>query len=85
MVVLRRKRPDLKRSFSVPLSPWLPIASALICGYLMLNLSVETWLRFLVWMAIGLAIYFLWSGHHSRLQTGKALHPDLEKTLRENH
>ncbi|HRL48696.1 MAG TPA: amino acid permease [Propioniciclava sp.] len=83
--VLRIRRPDLKRAFKVPFSPVLPILSALICLYLMLNLSVETWLRFLVWMAIGLAIYFLWSGHHSRLQTGKALHPDLEKTLRENH
>ena len=58
VVVLRRKRPDLKRSFKVPFSPVLPILSALICGYLMLNLSVETWLRFLVWLVIGFVIYF---------------------------
>lgn len=57
----------------------------LICLYLMLNLSLETWLRFLVWLAIGLVIYFVWSGRNSRLQTGKPLPHDLEQTLRENH
>jgi basic amino acid/polyamine antiporter, APA family len=70
IVVLRKKRPDLKRSFKVPLSPWLPIASALICAYLMLNLSVETWLRFLIWLVIGFAIFFTYSRSHSRLETG---------------
>ena len=83
--VLRRKRPDLKRAFTVPFSPVVPILSALVCGYLMLNLSLETWVRFLGWLAIGLIIYFAWSRHHSRLQTGVALSPDLEQALRENH
>ena len=83
--VLRHKRPDLERSFKVPFSPVLPIISALICLYLMLNLSLETWLRFLVWLAIGLVIYFVWSGRNSRLQTGKPLPHDLKQTLRENH
>ncbi|WP_300078741.1 amino acid permease [Propioniciclava sp.] len=83
--VLRRKRPDLKRAFTVPFSPVVPILSALVCGYLMLNLSLETWVRFLAWLAIGLIIYFAWSRHHSRLQTGIALSPDLEQALRENH
>ena len=68
--VLRKKRPDLPRSFKVPFSPVLPIISAAICLYLMLNLSVETWIRFLVWLAIGLVIYFVWAGHRSRVQTG---------------
>jgi len=79
VVVLRRKRPDLKRSFTVPLSPWLPILSAVICAYLMLNLSVETWLRFLIWLAIGFVIYFTYSRSHSRLQTGAGIGPDLER------
>ena len=48
--VLRRTRPDLERRFRVPGSPFVPVLSALACLYLMLNLSVETWLRFLAWM-----------------------------------
>ena len=83
--VLRRRRPDLPRSFKVPFSPVLPILSAAICLYLMLNLSVETWVRFGVWLTIGLVIYFVWSGRHSRVQTGVALDADLAATLRENH
>jgi APA family basic amino acid/polyamine antiporter len=65
--VLRRKRPDLKRAFTVPLSPVLPILAALISLYLMLNLSVETWLRFLVWMLIGFGIYFGYGVRNSRM------------------
>ena len=65
--VLRRDRPDLERPFRVPLSPWLPMLSALICVYLMVNLSLETWLRFLVWMALGFALYFAYGRRHSRV------------------
>ncbi|MFZ8756930.1 amino acid permease [Microbacterium sp. HMH0099] len=67
VIVLRRKRPDLPRGFRVPFSPVLPILSAAICTYLMLNLSVETWLRFLIWLALGFAIYFAYSRSHARL------------------
>jgi basic amino acid/polyamine antiporter, APA family len=70
VIVLRRTRPDLPRAFRVPWVPVLPIISALICFYLMLNLSVETWLRFLVWLLIGFAIYFAYSRSHSRLASG---------------
>ena len=69
--VLRSRRPDLKRAFTVPFSPVLPILAALISVYLMLNLSVETWLRFLVWMALGFIIYFTYGVRNSRL-SGKA-------------
>ena len=69
--VLRSRRPDLKRSFTVPFSPVLPILAALISVYLMLNLSVETWLRFIVWMALGFLIYFTYGVRNSRL-SGKA-------------
>ncbi|GAA1770986.1 amino acid permease [Nocardioides hankookensis] len=67
--VLRRTRPDLDRPFRVPFSPWLPILAALICVYLMVNLSVETWLRFLVWMVLGFVIYFAYGHGHSRVRT----------------
>ena len=65
--VLRNRRPDLKRAFRVPFSPVLPVAAALISVYLMLNLSVETWLRFLIWMALGFVIYFTYGIRNSRL------------------
>ena len=67
VVVLRRRRPDLPRAFRVPLSPVLPIFAALVSFYLMLNLSGETWVRFLIWMALGLVIYFAYGASHSRL------------------
>lgn len=74
--VLRSRRPDLKRSFTVPFSPVLPILAALISLYLMLNLSVETWLRFIVWMALGFLIYFTYGVRNSRL-SGKAKQGEL--------
>ena len=67
VVVLRRTRPDMPRPFRVPLAPALPLASALACLYLMLNLSIETWLRFLAWLATGLAIYAVYGYRHSRV------------------
>jgi APA family basic amino acid/polyamine antiporter len=66
VVVLRRTRPDLKRSFRVPGVPFVPILSVLACLYLMLNLPVETWLRFAVWMVVGIGVYFLYGRRHSR-------------------
>ncbi|MGY1670774.1 amino acid permease [Geodermatophilus sp. SYSU D00710] len=67
--ILRRTRPDLPRSFRVPLVPLLPIASALACLWLMANLPTETWLRFLVWMVIGVVMYFLYGRRRSRFAT----------------
>ncbi|MFD4179568.1 APC family permease, partial [Rhodococcus sp. NPDC058514] len=67
VVVLRKTRPDLPRGFRVPLVPFVPILAVLACGWLMLNLSVETWIRFLVWMAIGVAIYFAYGKRKSVL------------------
>jgi len=65
--ILRRTRPDLHRPFRTPLNPVLPIISALMCLALMTNLAIETWLRFLVWLAIGFVIYFLYGARRSRV------------------
>jgi APA family basic amino acid/polyamine antiporter len=73
--ILRRTRPELPRSFRVPLVPFLPIVSALASFYLMLNLPGETWLRFGVWMVIGVLLYFLYGRRRSRLAAGGALDP----------
>lgn len=67
VVILRRTRPDLPRSFRAPLVPWLPAASVLASLWLMLNLPAETWLRFAIWMAVGVVVYFVYGRAHSRL------------------
>lgn len=61
VVVLRKTRPDLPRGFKVPLMPLIPILAVVSCLWLMVNLSVETWLRFIAWMAIGVLVYFVYS------------------------
>jgi APA family basic amino acid/polyamine antiporter len=72
IVILRRTHPDLPRSFRVPASPLLPFLAVLACGYLMLNLPVETWLRFVIWMIIGFVVYFLYGRGHSKVGIGRA-------------
>ena len=65
VIILRRTRPDLHRAFRVPWVPWLPIAAIVACLWLMLNLTALTWIRFLVWMAIGIVVYLLYGRRHS--------------------
>ncbi len=67
ILVLRKKRPDLKPAFRVPFGKVLPVVSAVLCLYLMTNLAVETWIFFTVWVVIGVAIYFAYGRSHSRL------------------
>ena len=67
VIVLRRTRPDLPRAFKVPGYPVVPVLAALSCLFLMGFLTLGTWVRFLVWMALGLVIYFGYSRSHSRL------------------
>ncbi|MBW4094959.1 MAG: amino acid permease [Acidobacteria bacterium] len=71
ILVLRRKRPDLTPAFRVPLGSVIPVLSALLCIYLMLNLATQTWLFFAVWVAVGLAIYFSYGRRHSLLASGQ--------------
>ncbi|MDE3178452.1 MAG: amino acid permease [Acidobacteriota bacterium] len=65
VLVLRKKQPDRRRGFRVPWAPALPILSILCCLLLMVSLPVETWVRFVVWLIIGLAIYFTYSRHRT--------------------
>ncbi|WET83168.1 amino acid permease [Amycolatopsis sp. QT-25] len=75
--VLRRRRPDLERPFTVPFSPWLPVVAALACFCLMLNLNVLTWLRFAAWLLLGLLIYVFYGRGHSRFAKDEAGSSDL--------
>ena len=67
VVVLRRTRPDLPRGFRTPIAPVVATVSVLMCLYLMLNLTGDTWIRFLVWMALGVVVYAVYGRRHSRL------------------
>ncbi|MFJ9797107.1 amino acid permease [Streptomyces sp. NPDC101145] len=78
VVILRRTRPDLPRSFRTPLVPWLPIASVAASLWLMLNLPAETWLRFGIWMVIGVVVYFAYGRRRSLL--GRGIDPVPEGT-----
>ncbi len=69
VLVLRRTRPDLERAFRCPGVPVVPVLAVLAAVYLMLNLPAATWLRFLIWMGIGLVVYFAYSARSSRLVT----------------
>ncbi|MFT3717042.1 MAG: amino acid permease [Gordonia sp. (in: high G+C Gram-positive bacteria)] len=65
VIVLRRTRPELPRGFRVPFMPVVPILAVLACAWLMFNLTIETWIRFLVWMALGFVIYLVYGRSHS--------------------
>jgi basic amino acid/polyamine antiporter, APA family len=67
VIVLRRTRPDLPRAFHTPAVPLVPILAVLACLFLMLNLGTLTWWRFLVWMALGFVVYFVYGYRNSRL------------------
>jgi APA family basic amino acid/polyamine antiporter len=68
IIFLRYKRPELKRPFRTPLVPLIPILGASICLLQMYSLPLDTWLRLIVWMAIGMIIYFTYSVHHSEIR-----------------
>jgi APA family basic amino acid/polyamine antiporter len=70
VIVLRRTRPDLPRPFRMPMVPLLPILSAIVSFVLMLSLPWSTWERLILWMAIGVAVYFGYGYRRSRLRIG---------------
>jgi APA family basic amino acid/polyamine antiporter len=74
VLVLRRTHPELPRAFKVPLVPLVPILAILACAWLMLNLTVLTWVRFFAWMVLGVVVYFTYSRRHSIL--GKRIKED---------
>jgi APA family basic amino acid/polyamine antiporter len=69
VLVLRKSRPDIKRPFKTPWVPFVPVAGALICVLQMAALPLATWLRLLVWLVIGLMVYFFYGMSHSKQRT----------------
>jgi APA family basic amino acid/polyamine antiporter len=71
VIILRRTRPDLPRPFRVPGVPYVPVLGALICLVQMASLPWATWERLLVWLGLGLAIYFMYSRRRAREKLGE--------------
>jgi APA family basic amino acid/polyamine antiporter len=67
VVILRKTHPNLERAFKAPFVPVLPVLTVLFCLYLMISLPRITWISFLIWMAIGTCVYFLYSRKRSEL------------------
>jgi APA family basic amino acid/polyamine antiporter len=74
VIVLRRTQPERPRGFRVPGSPVLPVFSIVSCFVLMMGLPLETWVRFFVWLVIGLCVYYFFGRKHStlRAEAGRA-------------
>ncbi len=72
VIILRVKEPDAARGFRTPWVPFVPALGALVCFALMLSLPWDTWLRLLIWMAVGLVIYFIYGRRHSKIRKEKA-------------
>ncbi len=67
VIVFRWKHPELPRPFKLPWNPLIPLLGMIFCIYLMVHLSIVTWQRFIIWMVIGLIVYFVYSRRHSAL------------------
>jgi APA family basic amino acid/polyamine antiporter len=68
--ILRRRRPDLPRAFTVPALPLVSILGIIVCGAMIYGLGWTNWLRLIIWLLIGLIFYFAYGRRHSKLQTG---------------
>ena len=68
VIILRRRRPDLHRPFRVPGYPWTPMGGIVVCFALMASLPRDTWIRLIVWLAVGFMVYALYGIRRSRLR-----------------
>ena len=72
VLIMRRTEPDMPRPFRCPLVPLVPILGIAFCLLLMFSLPVENWLRLIIWLLLGFAVYFSYGRHHSALARMRA-------------
>jgi APA family basic amino acid/polyamine antiporter len=72
IVILRAKEPGRARPFRAPLSPLTPLLAVVFCGYLIYKLPQSSKIRFVVWLALGMVVYVLYSYRHSGLRRVEA-------------
>jgi APA family basic amino acid/polyamine antiporter len=70
--ILRVRSPEIPRAFKTPLVPLVPLLGILSCFALMAGLPADTWLRLIIWLIIGMVIYFAYSKKHSHLGNAPA-------------
>jgi APA family basic amino acid/polyamine antiporter len=70
ILVMRKKMPEIPRAFKTPFVPWVPILGVVTCLFMMVFLPMDTWIRLLVWMLIGLDIYLVYGSKNSHLGNG---------------
>mgnify|MGYP000892617971 CR=1 FL=1 len=72
VLIMRKKMPDAPRSFRAPLVPFVPVMGVIVCVYLMYSLPAESWLRLIIWIALGVVIYFVYGKKNSTLKNEDA-------------
>jgi APA family basic amino acid/polyamine antiporter len=72
VIVLRKSKPDLPRPFRTPFVPVVPILGILMCATMMASLGEENWIRLIVWLVVGLFIYFTYGVRNSKLRRGNS-------------
>jgi basic amino acid/polyamine antiporter, APA family len=72
VLVMRRTNPNAERPFRCPLVPIVPVTGIVLCLTMMFSLPVDNWWRLIIWLAIGLVVYFSYGIHHSKLRARTA-------------
>ena len=70
VMVMRKKMPELPRAFRTPMVPLVPLLGVGVCLFMMVFLPMDTWIRLLVWMLLGMDIYLVYGAKHSHLGNG---------------
>lgn len=71
VMIMRKRMPEVPRAFKTPLVPFVPIMGIVVCVYLMYALPSESWLRLAIWLLLGLAVYFFYGRHNSKMRNNK--------------
>ena len=66
VMIMRKQMPDAPRAFRTPMVPFVPIMGVIVCGVMMAALPWDTWLRLILWLAIGMWVYFRYGVKHSK-------------------
>ena len=77
ILIMRKTMPDVPRAFKTPFVPYVPILGIITCLFMMIFLPIDTWIRLLVWMTIGLDVYMLYGFKSSKLRTALPSHQDI--------